>query len=129
MSDTYLLGHDEAEIQRLQSRTNATGKTAFQFPLPPALVGRPQDVDDARIQLEVSVTDPAGQKQTRTASCLVTTQPLRIEVIPEAGTPVADVPNTIYVYVSTADGRGGACNLQHLSPATLRLSRPLQRPP
>lgn len=100
-----------AEIQRLKSRLNAKGKMAFQFPLPPALVGRPQDGGDARVHLDVAVTDPAGQKQSRTVSRLVTTQPLRIEVIPEAGAPVPDVPNTIYVYVSTADGRPAKARL------------------
>jgi hypothetical protein len=92
-------------IQRLSVQTDAAGDASFQFDLPKALLGRPQDSGDARIFLEFKVRDTAGQLEKRTVSRVVTSQPLRIEVIPEGGTLVPGVSNTIYLFVSYADGR------------------------
>src|SRR5262245_32409614 len=65
--------------------TDQTGKASFEFVLPKSLVGREQDSGDARFTLQVTVTDTAGQKQTKTESRVVTHNPIKIEVIPEAG--------------------------------------------
>src|SRR5262249_18998730 len=65
------------------------GTAALECPLPDALVGRPQESGDARVAITATVRDPAGQAQSRTVARVVTTNPIRIEVIPEAGTLVA----------------------------------------
>src|SRR5262249_16112243 len=83
-------------IQRLSGQTDAAGDASFQFDLPKAHVGRPQDSGDARIFLQLKVRDTAGQEEKRTVSRTVTNQPLRVEVIPEAGALVQGVSNTIY---------------------------------
>src|SRR5207302_187736 len=64
-----------------------------------------QDSGDARLSFTITLYDTAGQKQSKTVSRVVTNQPLRIEVIPENGALVAGVANTVYLYVSYADGR------------------------
>jgi hypothetical protein len=97
--------------RRVSTRTDAGGAAAFELMLPQTLVGRPQNSGDARVAFQVSVTDSAGQKQSRTVSRTVTTQPLRVEVIPEAGTLVRDLPNTIYLYAAYADGRPARIDL------------------
>lgn len=94
--------------KRLSVRTDAEGAADFWLALPPKLVGRPQN---ARVSFEVTVTDSAGQKQARTVSRTVTAEPLRVEVIPEAGTLVRDVPNTIYLFAAYADGRPARIDL------------------
>ena len=87
----------------LTLHTNAEGDVSFVFPqLPTTILG--EDESERSLDLVVTVTDSAGQKQTRTVPILVTGQPLRIDVIPEAGTLVANLPNRVYFYVHRADG-------------------------
>jgi hypothetical protein len=98
-------GRPGTEVTSVRAQTNAAGKATFEFNIPRSLVGRPQDGGDARIMLEVTVTDTAGQKQSRTVSRVVTNRPVRVEAIPEDGTLVKGVANTIYLFASYADGR------------------------
>jgi type II secretory pathway pseudopilin PulG len=86
-------------------QTDADGKSTFDFRLPSKLVGREQDEGDARLAVSVSVTDTAGQSQTRDVTCTVTNSPLRLEVIPECGVLVKGVQNTVYLVATYADGR------------------------
>lgn len=105
------LGAEEAGFRALEKqslRTDKDGKARFEFVLPVVLkelAGREQNSGDARIRIEASVTDSAGQKQVRSVSRLVTTSPLKVEIIPEAGAFVMGVLNSVYVFVSYADGR------------------------
>ncbi|HZT79280.1 MAG TPA: alpha-2-macroglobulin family protein, partial [Gemmataceae bacterium] len=91
-----------------KAKTDDRGRVVFEFALPRQLFGRPQDSGDARIAVAVQVTDTAGQKQARSVSRVVTSNPLRVEVIPEAGELVQDVKNTVYLYARYADGRPAA---------------------
>ena len=77
-----------AVIQKLDLKTDATGRAGFEVRLPERLIGRPQDSGDARIAITAAVQDAAGQTYARTESRIVTEKPIRIEVIPEAGTLV-----------------------------------------
>lgn len=92
-------------IHESKVQTNDQGEAGFDFKLPDALVGRPQDNGDARFAVEVVVRDPAGTRQSKVASRVVTAQPLKLEVIPEGGALVQGVANKVYVYVSRADGK------------------------
>ena len=87
------------------SKTNENGQTRFQFPLPNYLVGRQQTRGNANLDLLATVTDTAGQQHMVKTSRIVARQPLSIEVIPENGQLVANVPNRVYVYVTYPDGR------------------------
>src|SRR5262249_23627424 len=60
---------------------------------------------EAELTLVATVSDTAGQKQVRKLPVLVTTQPLRVELMAESGVLVRRVPNTIFVLVTRADGR------------------------
>jgi hypothetical protein len=86
------------------ARTNRSGDAEFEFTLPERLIGREQESGDTRISLKVTITDSAGQKESRTASRVVTSQPLRLEVIPESGRLVPGLPNRIFALATYADG-------------------------
>jgi hypothetical protein len=92
-------------IDTMSATTDSNGKADFDFQLPTRMTGREQDGGDARFTLVASVADTAGQQYARAASRIVTTSPIRLEVIAESGTLVKGVPNTIYVFASYADGR------------------------
>ena len=92
-------------LQKLDLRTDARGAAAFEVPLPATLIGREQDGGHARVAITATVRDPAGQTQGRTESRVVAAQSIRIEVIPEAGELVKDLPNTIHLLTATLDGR------------------------
>jgi anti-sigma factor RsiW len=97
-------GGSERET-KIRAHTDGLGKATFELKVPDKLIGKEQNSGDARLSFVVAVQDTAGQKQSKTVSRVVTNQPLRIEVIPEAGTIVHGVANTVYLYVSYADGR------------------------
>ena len=86
--------------------TDGDGKAAFAVKLPAQVSG------DGRITLEAVVTDRAGQKHGKLESRVITSQPLRIEVIPEAGTLVQNVSNRLFLFVSYADGSPAAATLR-----------------
>ncbi len=89
----------------LTARTDASGIAKFEFVLPDTLAGRQQDAGDARFDVHATIRDAAGQKQSAIVSCVVTDQPIRIEVVPESGKLVPGLKNTIYFLTSYADGR------------------------
>ena len=74
-------------------------------PCPATLIGREPDGGHARVAVTATVRDPAGQTQERTESRVVAAQSIRIEVIPEVGELVKDLPNTIHLLTTTLDGR------------------------
>lgn len=84
---------------------DAKGKMQFRFRLPETLYGREQSGGDVEFQLFATVKDTAGQSATNAISRLVTSQPLRVEIIPESGTLVRDAANRVFVFTSSSDGR------------------------
>jgi anti-sigma factor RsiW len=95
-------------LTTLEGKTDETGKTKFEYLLPQRLIGREQDGGDARLTVLAMVKDTAEQKQSAQVSRLVTTQPLKVEIIPEAGRIVPGLDNTIYLWASYADGQPAA---------------------
>ena len=94
------------------ARTDADGKARFSLELPSSLPGRGRHEGDARVALELRVTDPAGQRETKRLTRRVTEKPLRLHVIPEAGRLVPGVTNRVYVFARYADGRPAACTVR-----------------
>jgi hypothetical protein len=92
-------------LRKLELRTDGAGAAAFEIPLPATLIGREQDGGHARVAVTATVKDLAGQTQGRTEARVVASHPIRIELIPEAGTLVPNLPNTIHVLTTTLDGR------------------------
>src|SRR5262249_45307762 len=80
-------------------RTDDNGRAEITFEVPRLASG------DTSLSLTATVVDAAGQKQTSTADRTVTSQPYRLELIPEGGSLVRGVPNRILVMTTTADGR------------------------
>jgi uncharacterized protein YfaS (alpha-2-macroglobulin family) len=107
-------------IHEEKLRTDAKGRGEFQYtmPDPPGdglpdlrwssrLVPRPDKMDwmaETPLLLEAHVTDSGGQKQTRALEVVVTNHPVRVSLVPETGTLVQNVPNTVYVLTTRADG-------------------------
>ncbi|HMF16829.1 MAG TPA: MG2 domain-containing protein, partial [Gemmataceae bacterium] len=89
-------------------KTDDHGEANFEFSVPRDIV---KDDQTKQIELATTITDMAGQKQTKKSFLAVAAQRLRIELIPEGGTLVAEQPNTIYLYVSTPDGRPARADL------------------
>ncbi|MGP0062849.1 MAG: MG2 domain-containing protein, partial [Isosphaeraceae bacterium] len=92
-------------LRTVELRTDGKGTAAFELPLPATLIGREQDGGSARVSVTATVRDPAGQAQERSEARVVSMHPIRIEVIPEAGALVKDLPNTIHLLTTTIDGR------------------------
>jgi hypothetical protein len=89
---------------RLNARTDDKGEAVVSYRIPDDLIGREPNSGDARLSFQVALYDSAGQKQERTAECVVTTRPVRIEVVPEGGTLVRGVANKVYLFVTSANG-------------------------
>ncbi len=103
--DVRAAGFSQQPITTIDEKLNDDGEFKFQFVLPGRMFGREQDAGNARFRLIAQVTDTAGQTQSTGTSRVVTAQPIRLEVIPESGTLVQDMTNTVYVYANYADGR------------------------
>lgn len=88
---------------KVEVRTNEQGAATFNLPVP-SLWTRGGD-GSARFAVRATVRDAAEQTQQRTVIRTVSESPMHIEVLPEGGTLVAGVPNTIYLYARYADGR------------------------
>jgi hypothetical protein len=100
-----LRGRDAKQtLKTVEGKTDEKGKVELKVTLPRTLAGTETDGGAARVGFEATVTDSAGQKQTVLAPRLVTTRPVRVEAIPEDGSLVRGVPNTVYLLVSRVDG-------------------------
>ena len=86
------------------AKTTAEGTSKLNITIPAHLAGRPEDNGDARLVATAMLTDGAGQKQVASAELLVTSQPVRVQALPESGQLVQGVPNNVYVLVHKADG-------------------------
>ena len=95
-------------IASIADTTNDKGQAKFNFTIPAQLFGREQDGGNARFMLVASVTDTAGQTYSRGTDRIVTSRPIDIDVIPEAGNLVKGVANKVYFFASYADGRPAA---------------------
>jgi hypothetical protein len=88
----------------LTARTNDKGLAVLTCRVPDRLPEREEFHGGARITLRATVTDAAGPTQTQSVDRIVTTQPVRIEVIPEGKTLAFRVRNYVYVFVLAVDG-------------------------
>jgi hypothetical protein len=96
-----------ALVPDIKATTDATGQTKFDFALPANLAAREQD-GVVRFGVKATVTDSAGQKETRGTISVASSEVLRVEAIPEAGALVRGVTNRVYVFVGYPDGRPAA---------------------
>jgi hypothetical protein len=87
----------------MSTRTDDKGQVTVECKIPERAPG-PQPESDARVTFRVTVTDATGGRQTESVERIVTTQPVRIEVVPEAKTLAPGVRNRVYLFVVAADG-------------------------
>ncbi len=91
-------------FQEVQGTLDEDGTFTFTAQLPSYFVGIPLEQGEARVELEVSVTDGAGHEERAWRTYPVTRAPLLLRVLPESGELVGGVPNKIHVAVSYPDG-------------------------
>ncbi len=60
---------------------------------------------DGLLPVEVTVTDTADHKESKTAAATVSREPLKVVLYPDGGATVQGVENDFYVLVSYPDGR------------------------
>jgi anti-sigma factor RsiW len=93
-------GPDGHVLAKLADRTDRRGEAKLTWTAPDTVFG----AEEARLAFDVTVADGAGQEQTRRTERVLTTQPIRVEVVPEGGDLVSGVANRVYFFVRSADG-------------------------
>ncbi len=96
--DLRLMASDEGDDVRKQVKTDDRGEAEAEILLPLRLR------EDAPVRFVAGVTDTAGQSQAKAVTRMVTRSPLRVDVLPEAGTLVPGVPNVVHVLARRVDG-------------------------
>lgn len=99
---------ESGALADLAGTTDAEGKVILRTQLQRGML----QGQDMVLPLTCKVVDKAEQKNERRSMVQLTTKPLRIDILPENGTLVAGVTNTIHVLAQKADG----------SPAQVHLS-------
>lgn len=93
------------ELATFEGHTDVVGSYTFRYRLPEALVGQPMAQGNALVNFDVKVKDTAEQEQEAAVSVPVSSQPLHITIVPESETLLPNVPNRVYVAVTTPDGQ------------------------
>ena len=103
---------EPVEVFRATGATDDTGRFTWRAQLPDHFTGMPLAGGDAFLDIEVNVTDTAGQKVSSSTALAVADQPIRIEAVPECGRLVPNLENLIYIVTSYPDGRPASCRVQ-----------------
>ena len=82
--------------------TNADGVAEFSLAIPEF---KADEMPERGIRLQATLTDTAGQSQSREATATIADGPIRIDLFAEGGSLVAKIPNTLYVVTTYNDGR------------------------
>lgn len=93
------------EFAVVEGETDAGGRFAFRLPLKEAFAGMALRGGDALVSLEATVVDRAGHSQARTRELPVSTEPIRVDLVPESGQLVPGVENVVWAVTSYPDGR------------------------
>lgn len=93
---------------RLTQKTDAKGLSKFTIPVP----STGAKLQEVGVDITARVVDTAGQDYVTQTRTLITSSPLRIEVIPEGGNFVRGVTNRIFVLARRVDGRPVRCRIQ-----------------
>lgn len=107
--------------QRVMGQTNAAGSFEFSLNTPSTLVGLPLEGGQAVIQLDVTVTDTAGQQVSATTLVRVAQHPIELSLVPEGTTLVLGIPNRVNAFVTDPLGAplAGATIALHTQDETL----------
>lgn len=91
-------------IQDISGITNEDGSFDFEVTLPDSFVGQNIAAGNAVVKFDIEVKDTADHIEKKSATVLVSEQPINISVIPESGTIEKNLTNKIYVLTTYPDG-------------------------
>lgn len=96
----------------LAARTDGEGKASVETRLPDRFLGTEhENLGDAVMRVEATVTDGAGHSEQAAKSATVSRQALRVQIFPEAGRYVDSVDQTMHILVSYPDGTPAAAKV------------------
>ncbi|MFG0284782.1 MAG: alpha-2-macroglobulin family protein [Phycisphaerales bacterium JB039] len=115
----YYFGKPVAGVAEIELLRESTGE-AIDLPVPPVQLdaegrGRfrvrlPQDLHltgadgDMPVRVRITVRDSAGQEVQTSTTTVISSQPLRITMVPESGRLVPGIENEIFVFATLPDG-------------------------
>jgi len=91
-------------FQEIKGETDSKGNYHFDVQLPAHFVGTPLEQGKAFIKIDVEVVDQAEHKEKLISKRVVAKSDLSIVLIPESGTLVPGLENTLYVMTTYPDG-------------------------
>jgi len=91
-------------FQEIKGETDNNGNYHFEVQLPSNFVGTPLEQGKAFIKIDAQVTDQAEHKEKLVETRIVAKTDISIVIIPESGTLVPGIENTLYVMATYADG-------------------------
>jgi hypothetical protein len=102
------------DFQTLDTTTDEQGHVKFEIKLPDRLVGQPLNKGNALVKLEVKVTDKADHTETIARTYTVSSEPINVSLLPEAGQLVPGIENRVFVAALYPDGSPAKCEVQLL---------------
>lgn len=93
-----------SRIEDISGTTDQNGHFDFEIKLPDTFVGQNIVSGNALVKFDIEVKDTADHIEKKTASTLVSQQPINIVVIPESGSLVKNLTNNIYIMTTYPDG-------------------------
>lgn len=93
------------EFAQTSGTTDAEGNFSFEVALPDYLVGSPLENGNALVQLAITVTDAAGQQETRGVSVVVAETPINVIAVPESGKLALGLPNRVLLFATDPIGQ------------------------
>ncbi len=92
------------KLTELKGTTSPIGAYTFRYTLPNSFVGQPFEQGKAVVEFAATLKDTADHKQEAHLSVPVVKDPVSLVVVPEHRGLVPNVPNRVYIAVSTPDG-------------------------
>ena len=100
------------DFQTVEGKTDEQGHAKFEVKLPDYFVGQPLEKGNAIVKIEVKVTDKADHTETITRTYPVSSKPIQVSLIPEAGRLVPGVENRVFAAALYPDGSPAECDVQ-----------------
>ncbi|MFA0739822.1 MAG: hypothetical protein LKKZDAJK_002948 [Candidatus Fervidibacter sp.] len=107
---TFAAGwHDIAE---LKGTLDEKGVWQFETKLPEKFVGLPLEGGNALLRLEATVTDKAEHSERTSITLPVSSEPIKIAVVPESVTLKPNLPMRLFVVTTYPDGTPAKCKFK-----------------
>ncbi len=106
---TFDVGRDVFHTE--QGKTDEKGHFSATLTLPATFVGQPFLQGQGSVELEATVVDLAQHEEKASQSRAVVPSPLDVQIIPEAGAPVAGIVNRFFLVTTYPDGSPARCTV------------------